>query len=170
MARLLRKRRILKWAGLVLSLLIAIAWVMSIPWWWAADYHTVDNRINNPTHRTYRCGSGGGCVFAAYNSTTAPTGGRWKPSSPRLNLTRSGRARMSWIPDWSQWSSTYRSYTRYHWSMGLPLWMLFLLSALPTAFLWWRGRRRIPPGHCRNCGYNLAGNVSGVCPECGERT
>ncbi len=25
------------------------------------------------------------------------------------------------------------------------------------------------PGHCRNCGYNLTGNVSGVCPECGER-
>lgn len=22
-------------------------------------------------------------------------------------------------------------------------------------------------GHCVNCGYNLTGNVSGVCPECG---
>lgn len=22
---------------------------------------------------------------------------------------------------------------------------------------------------CRKCGYNLTGNVSGVCPECGER-
>ena len=22
--------------------------------------------------------------------------------------------------------------------------------------------------HCRSCGYNLAGNVSGVCPECGS--
>jgi hypothetical protein len=22
-------------------------------------------------------------------------------------------------------------------------------------------------GHCRNCGYNLTGNTSGVCPECG---
>jgi hypothetical protein len=22
-------------------------------------------------------------------------------------------------------------------------------------------------GHCRSCGYDLAGNVSGVCPECG---
>ena len=25
-----------------------------------------------------------------------------------------------------------------------------------------------PPGHCRHCGYNLTGNVSGRCPECGE--
>ncbi len=26
-----------------------------------------------------------------------------------------------------------------------------------------------PPGHCQRCGYNLTGNVSGVCPECGEK-
>jgi len=29
------------------------------------------------------------------------------------------------------------------------------------------GRPLPPPGHCRTCGYNLRGNVSGVCPECG---
>lgn len=23
--------------------------------------------------------------------------------------------------------------------------------------------------HCRGCGYNLHGNVNGVCPECGTR-
>ena len=43
----------------------------------------------------------------------------------------------------------------------------FLLVAIPTAFLWARPRRRIPPGYCQTCGYNLTGNVSGVCPECG---
>ncbi len=26
---------------------------------------------------------------------------------------------------------------------------------------------RYPPGHCVECGYDLTGNVSGVCPECG---
>ena len=29
-----------------------------------------------------------------------------------------------------------------------------------------RRRGRLPPGHCR-CGYDLTGNVSGTCPECG---
>ena len=29
----------------------------------------------------------------------------------------------------------------------------------------WRRRKR---GSCIRCGYNLEGNVSGVCPECGE--
>ena len=32
----------------------------------------------------------------------------------------------------------------------------------------WCAPVRIPPGHCQKCGYNLTGNVSGVCPECGE--
>ena len=25
----------------------------------------------------------------------------------------------------------------------------------------------VPPGHCPTCGYDLRGNTSGVCPECG---
>jgi hypothetical protein len=47
-------------------------------------------------------------------------------------------------------------------SMAIPL----ILLAFPTAVLWLPGRRS-PAGHCQACGYNLAGNVSGVCPECG---
>jgi hypothetical protein len=26
-----------------------------------------------------------------------------------------------------------------------------------------------PPGSCQNCGYDLTGNESGVCPECGTK-
>ena len=28
-------------------------------------------------------------------------------------------------------------------------------------------RRRFPGGHCQQCDYNLTGNESGTCPECG---
>ena len=50
----------------------------------------------------------------------------------------------------------------------LPLWIPFVAVSLPTAFLRWRDRRRIPRGHCQTCGYELTGNVSGRCPECGS--
>jgi hypothetical protein len=87
-----------------------------------------------------------------------------------------------WTPGWEvrkiplnlqHWLPLY--YNQFKVSTGqwlaicLPLWIPFLIFAIPTALLWWRDRRRIPLGHCQHCGYNLTGNVSGVCPECGER-
>jgi hypothetical protein len=52
-----------------------------------------------------------------------------------------------------------------------PVWFLFALALVPLLYhvtkTWLF--RRIPPGHCQKCGYNLTGNVSGICPECGER-
>ena len=53
------------------------------------------------------------------------------------------------------------------WSAAyVPLWLPFLVAGVPSLILWWRDLR-VPPGHCPNCGYDLTGNVSGVCPECG---
>jgi hypothetical protein len=57
-----------------------------------------------------------------------------------------------------------------HQRIVVPAWALVLLTApLPTVRLWRRlRRRRFAPGHCRGCGYDLRGNESGVCPECGQ--
>ena len=49
-----------------------------------------------------------------------------------------------------------------------PMWLWCLLLLAPTVWLWWRDRRRVSPDHCQKCGYDLTGNVSGVCPECGS--
>jgi len=49
----------------------------------------------------------------------------------------------------------------------VPCWLLLVLTAIPTAWLWHRDRRRIRPGCCLRCGYDLTGNTSGVCSECG---
>jgi len=93
-------------------------------------------------------------------------------------LTRLGQARpirMSAVPTSSELSWRPRQedgilswyggcgsgHTRY-----TPLWLLFAAAAAPTALLWVAGRR-MAPGCCRKCGYNLTGNVSGRCPECG---
>jgi hypothetical protein len=46
----------------------------------------------------------------------------------------------------------------------------FLASAAVTGLLWfrWRDGSTIPD-HCSRCGYNLTGNMSGICPECGRQ-
>jgi len=55
-----------------------------------------------------------------------------------------------------------------------PLWTLVvLLLAYATCVLIipaYRRRRRFRSGRCIQCGYNLTGNVSSVCPECGCAT
>lgn len=49
--------------------------------------------------------------------------------------------------------------------MGLRL-FAYVLEVEPQ---YWETPR--PPDHCcQHCGYDLTGNVSGVCPECGTRT
>lgn len=48
----------------------------------------------------------------------------------------------------------------------VPLWAPLLAVALPTLYACCRCRR-FPPGHCRKCGYDLTGNTTGICPECG---
>jgi hypothetical protein len=65
-----------------------------------------------------------------------------------------------------------------NWSVPLPTWVHLVGVAIPLALggilgvllylqvrIW---RRWGVVGVCLNCGYNLTGNVSGVCPECGE--
>ena len=53
-----------------------------------------------------------------------------------------------------------------------PLWSVLLLFLLYPAFACIRGplrrHRHRKQGLCLNCGYNLTGNVTGRCPECGK--
>ncbi len=49
----------------------------------------------------------------------------------------------------------------------LPLLSLAIIAGLIT-LLSRRAAREPQPGHCQGCGYNLAGNTTGVCPECGR--
>ncbi len=44
---------------------------------------------------------------------------------------------------------------------------LMLTGASVSHSLVSRMKRRHPSGHCQSCGYNLRGNTSGVCSECG---
>ena len=48
----------------------------------------------------------------------------------------------------------------------MPVWIALLALLVPTTIAWIKCRR-YPPGRCQSCGYDLTGNVSGTCPECG---
>ena len=66
------------------------------------------------------------------------------------------------LSEWNLWDV---------WDAGglyvIPLYAPFLGVAVPTLLVWRFWPKPGRPGHCR-CGYNLRGNTSGVCPECGE--
>jgi hypothetical protein len=53
------------------------------------------------------------------------------------------------------------------WEVAIPFWLVLLLTGAPTAYLFWFDRRH-PPHCCQGCGYDLTGNTSGACPECGQ--
>src|SRR5262249_25682182 len=56
----------------------------------------------------------------------------------------------------------------YAFPIMLPLWIPPVIAWVVTARLARKHRRKIPPGHCGACGYNLAGLENPRCPECGR--
>ena len=57
--------------------------------------------------------------------------------------------------------------SQFYW-VSVPAWSPLLATTVATAVLFIIDRRRrIAPGHCRKCGYDLRGAVSDRCSECG---
>ena len=86
-----------------------------------------------------------------FDSLTHPGGFEWSGLSQLHTLL--------WLPDgfWARNSGRVEFF---------PLWIPLAVVAVPTVIAWRRDRGP-KPGHCR-CGYDLTGNVSGMCSECGE--
>jgi len=61
-------------------------------------------------------------------------------------------------------SLSFEIYVR-HWFLTL------IFAILPAIWLYkWRKRRKLGPTACPDCGYDLRGNETGECPECGKST
>ncbi len=148
---MLKQRGILKWAGLVVCGLVLLAWTGSTIWQFGRLCEDSEWRIQD------------GCVAASWP--------RWTGHAPqwRLRLTTGfveGRVGLE-LPAFSRFDLSANTYST---TVTIPLWLPFLLVALPTAFMFYRDRKRIPPGHCSTCAYNLTGAAHERCPECGEPT
>ena len=160
-------RRVLgiaKWAGICLCALILIAWGVSVRWfvlwsgyrWGRLEYGNI----------------GVGWYLASraeYDQARANPAASYLQLSPDLLV---GRIPAVWriaggygfnLPKTIEYTGPPGPYAR---ELFIPLWIPFLIIAAPTGFAIWR-ERQPPPGHCRRCGYDLTGNVSGICPECG---
>lgn len=174
-----RTRHVLKWAGTTTSALLLVAWGLSLKW--SLAYSGVENAVgwqcgavylvqareqekDEPTSRRYeRPADGWQCQAVRWDSMRGTT---WLQTWPwRLGLylpethTQTFRFR---ILLW-----TLAGPTRIRTFM-LPFWVPLAPVSAATIVLWWRDRQpRFPANHCQKCGYNLTGNTSGRCPECG---
>lgn len=77
-----------------------------------------------------------------------------------------------WLPEigrksamWPAYDGPQLPYTST--SLVLPLWLPAVLLSAAAGLFAYRSRTRLQAGCCRRCSYNLTGNTSGICPECG---
>ena len=164
MAKRNRVRRVLKWAGLVGCVALVVVWIVSqfgmvyINPSWAFTLST--NRV------------GVSCSYSDIPpdlpSSGQPSLIRWRSladvSSPPFPFYRwIGQKTLS-----TDYDETGIDYLGTIWYLFVPFWCPLVLLAIPTYILW-RRDRKYPPGYCQECAYDLTGNVSGVCPECGTK-
>ncbi len=159
MRRRSRARRILKWVGLVgcvgTILLFASSWIGAVGIVWRADadlWHV--QTIPGNLH----CG--------VWNDVKDNWQFRDAESGVHIDTAPPALKDPGLLFLWPRAKRTHALPAKGT-GVLLPLWTSFLMLAVPTAWLWYRDRRP-PRGHCQHCGYNLTGNESGTCPECGE--
>jgi hypothetical protein len=143
MVRRLRARRVLKWTGTIICVLILPVWWLSSEGVWM--YH----------FDTWCVATTDGSLWLEFGPPDPALGRGWRGFWVEGTL---------WLGQF--WPVVFKD-LRGNVDVVVPWCFLLALMAIPTALLWWLDRRRIPPGHCQKCSYDLTGNVSGICPECG---
>ena len=137
------------WVGSTLSVLAITTWALSVPL-----------HFGYARGRTF-VGFWQGCLRVSHYLAD----GTWSTRSPSGWSIGIAPPACTWWPEVFEEADYHGTFV----NVGFPLWMPFLVVTLPTLVAWRRYVRAIPPGHCPHCDYNLTGNVSGVCPECGEK-
>lgn len=146
MVKYSRLRRGCKWGGLGVSILLGLGWAASLALLVMATYGRLLVAVG-----------AGGIAFTVAKSPMETKVGLWGPEPIR------------WLPSvgpkrWGVPNPSARRFITF--TAFIPFWCLFPLAVIPTVMLW-RHDRGFPPGHCRSCGYDLTGNTTGVCSECG---
>jgi len=166
-------------AACVLSLLLCLAtvvlWIMPISPW--PNHGRGTFFLSVEKHRILRLNilrpSASPVVSPPQENTRAFV--RWQlaiPSGPSFEFLGFRVAHSPWFTGSVSAGHQFLTHVGTNWSVDAPFLGLFLLFALPSAvklfvFVWRRWPKRSRVGYCSECKYDLAGNTSGVCPECG---
>lgn len=161
-----------KWISASLCLLLLILWGVSVRWQY--------NQLFVLGHSCVTTGLSAGKLFLQQES-----GPRWtfsivynpKGGSSAWSTRPGPTQRTDFGIEWPQHVVQYTATSEFEYEdtsvwrvVTVPLWIPFLALVLFTAFLFWRDRRRrhrVKTGHCLVCGYNLTGQTSNRCSECG---
>lgn len=135
-----RLRSLLLWSGSLLCVLVAVAFV-------ASAWYLVVIRVPTPFGPSISLHAGSALFIEDELRSILVF---VEPSTLGLSLWN----------DWG-WGGEFWVYVK------LPLYAVFVAVAVPTLLVWRFGRKPIKVGHC-SCGYDLCGNESGRCPECGR--
>lgn len=98
-----------------------------------------------------------GCIEIVWPHQFASGNVRWMSS-----FEDSKRFRFRWFP------YITNNRTSGLWQIRIPIWIPTVLVAIPSFVFWRRNRLHLSGRYCK-CGYDLTGNESGVCPECGTK-
>jgi len=152
-----RTRRVLKWIGTLLCALVCAAFAVSLRYTFVFELR-----------RDLGVAQRAGIIMFRWPHPNMPRGG-----SPRLDvITLRTPPLVFWMPRYRAPKDhgplpMVSSMSRYTGgSLSIPHWLILLVLAIPTV-MFWQADRPKPEGRCAGCGYDLTGNVSGICPECG---
>ena len=139
-------RKMVKWGGLVLTVLVVVVWVGSgwcdIRWVSASGACCMANC--GYVEFAYEPEIFGSMVPVGWDTESHPF--HWELRFQRVKLITG-------------------------WTVAIPLWSVLVLALIPTGSAWrldTLARRRARVGLCAMCNYDRAGLAAGaVCPECG---
>lgn len=162
---MIKRKLCLAWLARVLFV-SGLAGILSSTLAWGASYWNPWLAVRRSGHRLFCLQSG----VLSVSDVMAYTGGEPPAQNTSPVVNRGAWGFRSWRTGWWPASPWFRLEPRLR--IRLPLWLPLLAFLSLTTLSGWaiqRQRRRERVGLCSRCGYNLTGNVSGVCPECGEK-
>lgn len=151
-----RLRGTCKWGGVTLCVLLSVLWFASR--WCLVSYRHDPSTGVGVFIRAFW----GRLNFGVISASSSPRAQANVPVGVVFSASNDASSRWNWWTFHAYYGSSSDC------SIDIPLWLPFLLIALPTGYHFWSDhRRRMRMGYCAHCGYDLTGNTTGRCPECG---